>query len=272
MPSEWKLSNVCAIFKKGDSSLPSNYRPISLLNTMEKVFEKIIFKHLFNFFHENQFFTCCQSGFMPGDSTVNQLTYLYNTFCSALDKGLEVRVIFFDISKAFDKVWHKGLLFKLERAGIRGNLLRWLSDYLSDRRQRVVIPRAFSSIAKIQAGVPQGSIIGPLCFLVYINDIVSDIGSNINLFADDTSLFLIIDTLNASAIQLQSDVNRISKWADTLLVNFNPAKSESLVMSRKRPKPLHPSITMANSIIPSVDCHKHLGLLFFKRLFLARAD
>ena len=125
MPAKWKESNVCAIFKKGDPTIPSNYRPISLLNTMEKVFERIMFKHMFNFFRDTQFFTPSQSGFMPGDSTVNQLSYLYNTFCHALDNGLEVRVIFFDISKAFDKVWHRGLLFKLEQAGVCGDLLLW---------------------------------------------------------------------------------------------------------------------------------------------------
>ena len=98
-------------------------------------------------------------------------------------------------------------------------------------------------------------------FFVYINDIVTDIGSNINLFADDTSLFLIVETPNASAIKLQSDVDRISRWADTWLVKFNPAKSESLVISRKRPKPFHPSINMANSSISAVDSHKHLGIV-----------
>ena len=157
---------------------------------MEKVFERIMFKHMFNFFRDTQFFTPSQSGFMPGDSTVNQLTYLYNTFCHALDNGLEVRVIFFDISKAFDKVWHRGLLFKLEEAGIRGDLLSWCTDYLSDRHQRVVLPGATSSLSAIRAGVPQGSLLGPLFFLVYINDITCNIGSNINLFADDTSLFI----------------------------------------------------------------------------------
>ena len=156
MPSDWKCSNVCAIFKKGDPSNPSNYRPISLLNTMEKVFERIIFKHVFNFLRDTHFFTSFQSGFMPGDSTVNQLTYLYNQFCQALDNGLEIRVVFFDISKAFDKVWHRGLLYKLQQAGVCGRLLSWFSNYLENRHQRVVIPGASSSLSEIKAGVPQG--------------------------------------------------------------------------------------------------------------------
>ena len=115
-------------FQKGDPSLTSNYRPISLLNTFEKVFERILHKHIFNFLRSNSFFAPTQSGFLPGDSTANQLTYIYNTFCRALDNGLEVRVAFFVISKAFDKVWHKGVLFKLQQAGIRGNLLSLLAN------------------------------------------------------------------------------------------------------------------------------------------------
>ena len=142
--SDWRCSNVCAIFKKGDLSNPSNYRPISLLNTMEKVFERIIFKHVFIFLRDTHFFTSFQSGFMPGDSTVNQLTYLYNQFCQALDNGLEIRVVFFDISKAFDRVWHKGLLFKLRQCGISGQKITWLTSYLNNRRQDVFVGTEFS--------------------------------------------------------------------------------------------------------------------------------
>ena len=128
---------------------------------------------------------------MPGDSTVNQLAYLYNTFCQTLDAGKEVRVVFCDICKAFDRVWHSGLLLKLQAAGVTGEVLAWFKSYLSNRKQRVVLPGAVSDWVFIQAGVPQGSILGPLLFLLYINDIVHDIGSNIRLFADDTSLLLL---------------------------------------------------------------------------------
>ena len=127
---------------------------------------------------------------MPGDSTTNQLVEIYNTFYKALDEEKEVRAIFCDISKAFDRVWHKGLLFKPQNVGISGYLLQWFSSYLSGRKQRVVIPGASSDWANIQAGVPQGSILCPLLFLLYINDIVVNIKANVRLFADDTSLYV----------------------------------------------------------------------------------
>ena len=198
---------------------------------------------------------------MPGDSTVNQVTLPYNNICKALDDGLEFRAVFFDISKAFDKVWYKGLLFKLRRAGIRGKLLSWFSDYLSNRYQRVIIPGGISTLCHIQAGVPQGSILGPLLFLIYINDIVDDIQANINLFADDTSLSMIVSDPLAARTMLQTDIDKITDWAQKWLVKFNPSKSESLVISRKRNKTNHPGLFMSNIEIPSVTSHKHLGIV-----------
>lgn len=234
VPSIWKEAHVTAIFKKGDSSLPSNYRPISLLNTIEKVFERLIFKRLFNHLKDNRFLTPVQSGFIPGDSTVNQLVLIYETLCKALDNGLEARVIFFDISKAFDKVWHKGILLKLRHTGVCEDLYDWFKDYLSNRRQRVVLSNVKSSWGNISAGVPQGSILGPLLFLIFINDIVLNLQSNVNLFADDTSLYLVVENPVTAAQQLQRDIQSISTWADKWLVTFNPSKSESLVVTRKQ--------------------------------------
>ena len=164
VPITWKQVNVTPIFKKDDPSEMSNYRPISLLSTVGKALEKIVDKHIFNFFQENHVITTLQSGFVPGDSTVNQLTDLYNTFCQALDEGKEVRAVFCDTSKAFDRVWHKGLLYKLSSVGITGPLLQWFTDYLDNRKQRVVLSETASSWTSLKAGVPQGSIFGPLLF------------------------------------------------------------------------------------------------------------
>ena len=247
-------------FQKDDPSLPSNYRPITLLNSEDKVFERLVFKYLYNHLYDNNILTPLQSGFIPGDSTVNQLTYLYDTFCHALDSGKEARVVFCDISKAFDHVWHAGLIHKLRSAGVTGKILDWFKSYLTDRQQRVVLPGASSDWTCIRAGVPQGSVLGPLLFLLYISDIVNDIGANIRLFADDTSLFIIVDDPETAAECLNADLSRISNWADTWLVSFNPTKTESLLISRKLSNPVHPPIYMQNQQISEVETHKHLGI------------
>ena len=262
VPSLWKLANVTPIHKKNDPSDFANYRPISLLSTIGKSLEKIIHKHVFNFFRANSVLTNVQSGFIPADSTVNQLVDIYNTFCKALDEGKEVRAIFCDVSKAFDRVWHKGLLFKLKSVGISDSLLDWFEDYLSNRKQRVVLPGATSRWTNIKAGVPQGSILGPLLFLVYINDIVDEINSNIRLFADDTSLYIIVENPIEAAIQLNADLEKVHQWASKWLVTFNPTKTESLLFTRKHNRPYHPPVTMNNNVITEVTDHKHLGLTF----------
>ena len=260
VPRQWKLAHVCAIFKKNDPHDASNYRPISLLSVLSKVLERIIHKHVFNFFLQHNVITSLQSGFVPKDSTVNQLTSVYHSFCQALDEGKEIRAVFCDISKAFDRVWHRGLLFKLQKSGISGRLLTWFENYLSDRTQCVVLSGTHSDIVHISAGVPQGSILGPLLFLIYINDIVEDIHCKIRLFADDTTLYIIVDNPLHAAITLNSDLEKINHWASRWLVSFNPSKTQSLLISRKHNKPFHPPILMNNTIIQEVENHKHLGI------------
>ncbi len=259
-PNVWKEANVCPIFKAGDPSIASNYRPISLLNTISKVLERAVFKYLYNHFKDNNILTPLQSGFVPGDSTVNQLTFLYNTFCRALDDGKEVRVVFCDISKAFDRVWHTGLLLKLKAAGVINNIHDWFTSYLSNRKQRVVLPGVTSDWNQIKAGVPQGSILGPLLFLLYINDIVNDINSSIRLFADDTSLYLIVDTPETASRTINADLDTITNWSNKWLVLFNPKKTESLLISRKRNTVAHPQLLMNTVNVSEVECHKHLGI------------
>ena len=121
---KWKQANVIPLHKKGEKDNVNNYRPISLLSCTGKLLERIIFKHVYNFAHRNHLITDHQSGFRPNDSTVNQLSYLYHTICNALDKKKDVQIVFCDISKAFDKVWHKGLIYKLKKSGIWRHLLQ----------------------------------------------------------------------------------------------------------------------------------------------------
>ena len=233
----------------------------TLLFSLKKVFERIVFKALFAHLSDNNILTPLQSGFVPGDSAVNQLVHLYDFFCKAIDSGKEVRAIFCDISKAFDRVWHRGLILKLHSAGIRGNLLIWFENYLSERKQRVILPHAESDLLILHAGVPQGSILGPLLFLLFINDIVVGIESSIRLFADDTSLYIQVQDPNSAADILNRDMTKVSEWADRWLVSFNPTKTESMLLSRHPNKYQHPSILYNGQNISEVTSHKHLGLL-----------
>ena len=197
---------------------------------------------------------------MPGDSTVNQLLLLYHELCLAIDHHKEVRIIFLDISKAFDKVWHDGLLFKLKKNGISGNLLDWFSDYLRNRYQRVVIQGQASSWGKICAGVPQGSVLGPLMFLIYINDMVDLVRSNIKMFADDTCLYLNIDNPTVAADTINLDLADINKWSEDWLITFNAVKTDSMLITRKTTPTNHPPILFQDHTLQDVSHHKHLGI------------
>ena len=207
--------------KKVKKTNVSNYRPISLLSCIGKVFEKCVCKYLHNYIVTNKLISPVQSGFTPNDSAVFQLIDLYDTFAKAIDDGKEIRVIFCDISKAFDRVWHEGLLFKLRRMGISGTLLEWFKSYLDQRLQRVVLEGSFSDFKEVKAGVPQGCILGPLLFLVFINDIVNDIGSSVKLFADDTSLYLIVEDPVMAANLMDIDLDKIHHWAKHLGLTLN---------------------------------------------------
>ena len=154
----------------------------------------------------------------------------------------------------------QSLLFELNSVGINSTLLQWFTDYLKDRKQRAVLPGVSSDWCFIKAGVLQGSIIGPLLFLVFINDTAEEITSSIRLFAHDTSLYIIVDDPLDYDIKLNADLLRIDMWASMWLVTINPSKSESLIFSRKVNKPYHPSIYMNYQQVKEVNSHKHLGI------------
>ncbi len=265
-PSQWKQANVVPVFKKGDKSLVSNHRPISLLPVISKVFERVVFRHLFAYLDNHSLLTWRNSGFKPLDSTVNQLIFLTHKIQEALDKGKDVVMVFLDISKAFDKVYHDGLLHKLQTLGISGSLLEWFRGYLTNRKQRVVLNGQASSWQYTNAGVPQGSILGPLLFLVFINDLVDSLITNPYLFADDTSLLEIIDNVVESSIRLNTDLLSLQDWASQWRVTFNELKSVYMVFSRKLNRPALPPLYMNNSQLRQVDSHKHLGLTLTQTL------
>ena len=223
--------------------------------------ERCIHKHVSKYLIEHSVITPFQSGFRAGDSTVNQLLYICNEISNALDNNKELRIVFLDISKAFDRVWHKGLLFKLKPVGIAGKLLDWLSNYLLDRYQHVCIRNVTSSWKKINAGVPNGSILGPLLFIISINDIIKDINSFIRPFADDTCIFKTVDDPVASAAILNDILKKILAWAKQWLVLFNALKTKVLLAYKKQMKLYHPPLFKGDTQVKEVFKHKHLGLM-----------
>ena len=270
-PDIWKRSNIILAHKKSDKKLVNNYRRISLLPICGKIFEKIIFNKIYNFLLEDSLLNSNQSGFCPGDSCINQLLAVTHEILEAFDcnPSLEVRLVFLDISKTFDKVWHEGLLYKIKSMGISGELYNLLESYLSGRLQRVVLNGQTSLWRPVSAGVPQGSILGPLLFLVYINDLPNELKSNVKIFADDTSVFTIVKDKNENANTLNNDLMLISKWAYNWKILFNPDHSkpaQEVLFSRKKEVQIHPIISLNNIQVERAPYQKHLGLILDEKL------
>ena len=182
---------------------------------------------------------------------------------------LEVRDEFLDISKAFDNVWHEGLTYKLQQNGISGELLNILIDFINNKKQRIVHNCQSSNWVDVNAGVPQGSIIGPLLFLIYINDLPEGLITNAKLFADDTSLFSVVRDIAASTEELNNDLRNISKWAYQWKMIFNPdltKQAQEVIFSRKLNKPVHPYLTFNNSQVIQTESQKHLSLILDNKL------
>ena len=193
---------------------------------------------LFRRISENDLISPKQSGFRPADSCTNQLLSIAHEFFSAFGDGHEVRCVFLDISKAFDRVWHEGLLFKLQQNGISRELITLIKEFLSYRKQRVVLNGQHSSWADIKAGVPQGSILGPLLFLIYIKDLPNGLNSNVKLFVDDTSLLSVVHNITDSANLLNSNVSKINKWTLPWKMSFNPDPAkQAREITEKSPRP-----------------------------------
>ena len=270
-PEIWRCANVVPVHKKNEKNVKSNYRPISLLPIFGKMFEKLVYDSLYSHLVFCNLLNPNQSGFRPGDSTVNQLISITHTIFKAFDcnPSLDVRSVYLDISKAFDRVWHDGLIYKLKRCGVSGKLLSLIQSFLKDRKQRTVLNGKCSNWGDISAGVPQGSILGPLFFLVYINDLTADLKCNVKLFADDTSLFTVVREANEAASDMNHDLQLISQWAHDWRMSFNPdpqKQAVELLFSRKRNEIDHPVILFNNIPVKKVNEHKHLGIILDSKL------
>ena len=268
-PSNFKTANVKPIFKnKGSPSDPTCYRPISILSALSKVFEKIVYKNIYGHITIHSLLTEKQSGYRRHHSTELQLHYLTHNIYKSLDSGRDFTAIYLDISKYFDRIWHTGLLHKCENEfGISGKLINWLKSYLSDRTQRVLIKNTFSIPRKINAGCPQGSVLGPLLALIYLDGLSTRTHNDILFFADDTSMYASHTPLNLLITQnsLQHDLDEIHKYGQEWVITFNAAKTIQQTFSHKR-QHQHPTLTFGGVPIPINETHKHLGMTFSKDL------
>ena len=263
-PASWKQSSVVPIPKKSRASSTSDYRPISLLSVVSKVLER----HIYQLISEHLSLQCplanCQWGFQAKKSTVSALLHTTHAWLHHLENGSEIGAIFFDFKKAFDRVPHLPLLSKLEKIGLDSHIILWIHNYLAERQQRVVVNGAASHLSQVISGVPQGSILGPLLFLIYVNDITNvnlSLGSRLVLYADDILLFRPIRTVGDYSA-LQDDINALSNWATQNAMTFNTAKCKFMKVSRKRSRSiLTPSLTLNGCILEEVLTIKYLGIL-----------
>lgn len=231
IPSEWKLANVVPVYKKGSKSLPGNYRPISLTCVLCRVMESFLKDTIMNHLLENNLLSPRQHGFISGRSTVTQLLFYLDSCIKNVANGDVVDVVYLDFQKAFDTVPHARLVTKLQAYGIDGDLLRWITEYLKNRSQVVIVNGESSSAGAVLSGIPQGTVLGPLLFVIYINDILDNINSEGLLFADDAKIFRTISCKN-DALLLQDDILQLEAWSDIWLLKFHPGKCHLLSLGK----------------------------------------
>ena len=231
VPDEWKLANIVPVYKKRDREHAENYRPISRLSLVSKVFERCIFNTIKG--HVFRQVNPCQHGFVSRRSCSTQLIEVIEHTRRLLDRGKEVDVIYLDMSKAFDEVSHKRILSRLRDFGFGANILKWFSSYLDNRYQQTTAFGVTSEPLLVTSGVPQGSILGPMLFLFYENDLTSAVtDSNIKMFADDTKLFKEISSV-ADATQLNNDLSNFQKSSFNAGLKLNISKCKSMQITRK---------------------------------------
>ena len=263
-PSEWKSANVTPVHKKNSKEPAENYRPISLLSIVSKVMERCVYNHMYA--DVIQLISPLQHGFLRKRSCITQLLSVLHNIGQNLDKNTQSDVLYLDFAKAFDSVDHQILVKKLKCYGVAGRLLDWFTDYLNGRTQRVVIDGAVSQWVPVTSGVPQGSILGPLLFVIFINDLPEIIpnGTNTALFADDTKLHRTISSLT-DCEGLQQALSNINIWSQQGNMTFNSTKCKVLTITRKQ-NPVVYDYQLGSAILTRVQQEKDLGVTISSKL------
>lgn len=273
-PSCWKLANVTPIPKKGEANNPENYRPIAVCSALSKVMESMINHHLVRYLESNGLLNDRQYGFRKGRSTGDLLALLSERWNGSIHRFGEAKVVALDISKAFDRVWHEALVSKLIAFGVGSHFSRFISSFLKDRTIRVVIDGVFSDEFRINSGVPQGSVLSPTLFLIFLNDLLSITSNPIYSFADDSNIchsysfdrrpsLLEIGARRSNMNDaLTSDLITISEWGRANRVDFNARKTQCCFLTHRRDAGagVLSSVSMGNVNIEEADALDVLGM------------
>ena len=237
IPADWKKGSIAPIFKKGTKTDPLNYRPISLTSVVCKVIEKLIRSSITEHLEANHLLSPHQHGFRSSKSCLTQLLEYLHFVEDAVDNGDCVDAVYLDCSKAFDTVPHELLLYKLKHVGIDGGMLQWTKAFLTDRQQRVQVKGTSSEWRCVWSGVPQGSVLGPTLFLVYVNDLLDGLDSHGKLFADDVKVFRRVRNIQ-DRNNLQDDLDKLDEWSRRWKLKFNREKCKVMHIGRRNPTPV----------------------------------
>ena len=268
IPDIWKEAHIVPIFKKGkDKTRPENYRPISLLSCIGKLMERIITRRLTWFLESRNVFSPTQTGYRQHRNTEDQLAYLTQSIENAFQEKKKVLAVFFDLSKAFDRVWKKGLQLKLLQAGVRGHMFRWISNFLYHRTARVKLDGCLSKLVRLSEGVPQGSVLSPVLFLLYINDITETLPPRVSnsLHADDLATWTAAEHTTTASYTMQETINRVKAWAEKWYMKINSIKTQATVFSLSSLKE-KVNLKLGVAPIPQVENPTFLGVTLDPRL------
>ena len=254
LPEDWKKASIVPIFKKDNRSEPGNYRPVSLTAIPCKILETLIRNCIMDHLTTGQLLHQDQHGFRRRRSCNSQLLEVLEDWSRWIEEGEAVDALYLDFKKAFDSVPHQRLLSKLASYGVAGKLWNWIAAFLQDRQQRVVIRGCSSPWAAVSSGVPQGSVLGPALFILYINDLPSVVDSSIKIFADDTKIYGKVSH-NAAHDELQKDLNAVTAWSDKWQLPFNEKKYKSLHIASRNPVSTY---TMKDNVLEQVTTEKDL--------------